>query len=319
MPAAGAKCVYLLCYLACNILGVEIDDYCIAYETKCFGGPSPMIHKKKLVAKDLCLSIDKFSILSDVNLSLDAGKVMGILGPNGAGKTSLLKMLSGQRDSHGQVSWHDQSLSDYTTVGLAQQIAVVNQLNDTVFALNLQQIVRMGLLPHKSLLSKHTSEDEQQIADAIARVVLTDKSLQSFHSMSCGEQQRGLIARALVQKAALIILDEPVNHLDVYYQHQVLGLLRSLAHKLNITVVMSLHDLNLAANYCDHLCLLDKGRIVAQGDASQVLTATRLQQVFALPCHIRREPITAAFRVDFYSPEEIETTPKLAPQQSQHA
>ena len=108
-----------------------------------------------------------------------------------------------------------------------------------------------------------------------------------------------------MQKAALIILDEPVNHLDIYYQHQVLKLLRSLAHKLNITVVMSLHDLNLAANYCDHLCLLDAGKMVAQGSPEQVLTSQRLQQVFKIPCQIRHEVNNAAFRVDFYPPDEV--------------
>ena len=211
-----------------------------------------------LIAKNVNLKIGQHHILSDVSINLGAGKVMGVIGPNGAGKTSLLKMLSGQLASHHCVSWNDKALTDYDPMSLAQQIAVVNQLNESVFALDLYQIVRMGLLPHKSLLSRQTADDDKSISDAISRVGLDDKVHQTFNSLSGGEQQRGLIARALVQKAALIVLDEPVNHLDIYYQHQVLKLLRSLAHKLNITVVISLHDLNLAANYCDHLCLLDK-------------------------------------------------------------
>nr|WP_252732327.1 ABC transporter ATP-binding protein [Paraglaciecola arctica] len=244
--------------------------------------------------------------MSDISLSLDSGKVMGVLGPNGAGKTSLLKILSGQLATQNEVSWKNKALSDYDSMSLAQQIAVVNQLNDSVFALDLYQIVRMGLLPHKSLLSRQTPNDKKSIHDAIATVGLENKIKQTFSALSGGEQQRGLIARALVQKAALIILDEPVNHLDVYYQHQVLKLLRSLAHKLNITVIMSLHDLNLAANYCDHLCLLDQGKIVAQGAPQQVLTADRLQQVFKLPCQVTKQAHNAAFRVDFYPPDEME-------------
>jgi iron complex transport system ATP-binding protein len=259
-----------------------------------------------LIANNVNLKIGQHQILSDVCLSLGAGKVMGVLGPNGAGKTSLLKMLSGQLASHHSVSWNNKALTDYDTMSLAQQIAVVNQLNESVFALDLYQIVRMGLLPHKSLLSRQTADDDKSISDAISRVGLEDKVQQTFSSLSGGEQQRGLIARALVQKAALVVLDEPVNHLDVYYQHQVLKLLRLLAHKLNITVVMSLHDLNLAANYCDHLCLLDKGKMVAQGSPKQVLTSQRLQQVFKIPCQIRHNKNNAAFRVDFYPPEEVE-------------
>jgi iron complex transport system ATP-binding protein len=259
-----------------------------------------------LIANNVNLKIGQQQILSDVCLTLGAGKVMGVLGPNGAGKTSLLKMLSGQLASHHSVSWNNKALTDYDPMSLAQQIAVVNQLNESVFALDLYQIVRMGLLPHKSLLSRQTAADDKSISDAISRVGLQDKVQQTFSSLSGGEQQRGLIARALVQKAALVVLDEPVNHLDVYYQHQVLKLLRSLAHKLNITVVMSLHDLNLAANYCDHLCLLDKGQMVAQGSPEQVLTSQRLQQVFKIPCQIRHDENNAAFRVDFYPPEEVE-------------
>ncbi|MBU3005747.1 ABC transporter ATP-binding protein [Paraglaciecola arctica] len=259
-----------------------------------------------LVAKNINLKIAQQQILSDISLSLDSGKVMGVLGPNGAGKTSLLKILSGQLATQNEVSWKNKALSDYDSMSLAQQIAVVNQLNDSVFALDLYQIVRMGLLPHKSLLSRQTPNDKKSIHDAIATVGLENKIKQTFSALSGGEQQRGLIARALVQKAALIILDEPVNHLDVYYQHQVLKLLRSLAHKLNITVIMSLHDLNLAANYCDHLCLLDQGKIVAQGAPQQVLTADRLQQVFKLPCQVTKQAHNAAFRVDFYPPDEME-------------
>jgi iron complex transport system ATP-binding protein len=260
-----------------------------------------------LVATNVNLKIGQHHILSDVSLNVGAGKVMGVLGPNGAGKTSLLKMLSGQLASQHSVSWNNKMLTDYDPMSLAQQIAVVNQLNESVFALDLYQIVRMGLLPHKSLLSRQTPDDDKSISDAISLVGLENKVQQSFNSLSGGEQQRGLIARALVQKAALIILDEPVNHLDIYYQHQVLKLLRSLAHKLNITVIMSLHDLNLAANYCDHLCLLNEGKMVAQGSPEQVLTSERLEQVFKIPCQIRHETNNAAFRVDFYPPDEVET------------
>jgi iron complex transport system ATP-binding protein len=265
-----------------------------------------MSSPNSLIATNVNLKIGQQQILSDVCLNLDAGKVMGVLGPNGAGKTSLLKMLSGQLASHHSVSWNNKALTDYDPMSLAQQIAVVNQLNESVFALDLYQIVRMGLLPHKSLLSRQTADDDRSISDAISRVGLDNKVKQTFSSLSGGEQQRGLIARALVQKAALVVLDEPVNHLDIYYQHQVLKLLRSLAHKLNITVVMSLHDLNLAANYCDHLCLLDEGKMVSQGSPEQVLTSQRLEQVFKIPCKIRHDGNNAAFRVDFYPPDEVE-------------
>lgn len=264
----------------------------------------------KLIAHGLNYRIGEKTILDEINMSLDAGQVLGVLGPNGAGKTSLLKILSGQIKGQGLVQWNQKSVGEYSAIDLAKQVAVVNQLNQDIFALNLKQIVRMGLLPHKPLFSKHTPEDEQIILDAIDRVGLADKTAQAFQSLSGGEQQRGLIARALVQQAALIVLDEPVNHLDVYYQHQVLILLNSLAHEFGITVVMSLHDLNLAAAYCDQLCLLDQGKLVAQGTPEQVLEETRLEQVFAIPCKVsgivncQDGQQKSSLRVDFYPPSQ---------------
>jgi iron complex transport system ATP-binding protein len=254
----------------------------------------------KLIAHNINYQITGKSILKEISLNLEAGKVLGVLGPNGAGKTSLLKILSGQIKAQGLVQWNQKAINDYSAIDLAKQVAVVNQLNQDIFALNLTQIVRMGLLPHKSLFAKHTAADEQLINDAIARVGLTNKHLQAFQSLSGGEQQRGLIARALVQQAALIVLDEPVNHLDVYYQHQVLGLLNALAHEFGITVVMSLHDLNLASEYCDQLCLLNQGQMVSQGSPQQVLQAKRLEQVFSIPCNVSTQ--NNSLRVDFYPP-----------------
>ncbi|MCF2949862.1 ABC transporter ATP-binding protein [Paraglaciecola aquimarina] len=266
-----------------------------------------------LVARDLNLIIANQPILQNINLSLESGKVLGVLGPNGAGKTSLLKLLSGQTDSAGKVSWNNKKLTEYQTIDLAKQVAVVNQLNQSVFALNLQQIVRMGLLPHKTLLSRQTKEDDQEIAKAIERVGLSEKTNQTFSSLSGGEQQRGLIARALVQKAKLIVLDEPVNHLDIYYQHQILDLLRALAHQFNMTVVMSLHDLNLAANYCDELCLLHKGKVSAQGSVETVLKANLLEQVFGMPCDVSYQASSdnsaSNIRIDFYPPNLTELKP----------
>ncbi|MBJ2135028.1 ABC transporter ATP-binding protein [Paraglaciecola chathamensis] len=265
-----------------------------------------MPESANLQAKQLSYEIAQKHILSDINLSLERGKVLGVLGPNGAGKTSLLKMLSGQTASKQQVEWCGKALEDFSPLERAKQIAVVNQLNESVFALSLQQIVRMGWLPHKTLLSRENEQDHAHLAASIAKVGLSDKTHQTFSSLSGGEQQRGLIARALVQKAALIVLDEPVNHLDIYYQHQVLKLLRTLAHQQQMTVVMSLHDINLAASYCDHLCLLNEGKMIAQGPVEKVLEAKTLEHVFNIPCRIRRDDLTQNLRVDFYPPDEQE-------------
>lgn len=247
---------------------------------------------RALSVRDLSLNIGDKAILNNISFDLPQTRILGVLGPNGAGKTSLLKMLCGQIQSRGQtqsrgeVRWKNRSIQDYSVQTLAQQIAVVNQINDTVFAVTLQQVARMGLLPHKTLLSGDTLEDKLLVEQALKAVGLEDKARQTFSSLSGGEQQRGLIAKALVQRAPLLILDEPINHLDVYYQHQILQLVDDLASHLDITVVMSLHDLNLAASYCHQLCLLNEGNMVAFGTPVEVLQAPRLSAVFKLPCSV---------------------------------
>lgn len=255
-----------------------------------------------LVVDDVHLCVGQSPILTGVCLHLAPGCVLGVLGPNGAGKTSLLRMISGQsrRDDvcSGQVLWRGQVLEQLTVADRARRVAVVNQLNDGVFALTLRQIVTMGLLPHQSLLSRQTADDEIRIDQALERVGLGDKAARTFSSLSGGEQQRGLIARALVQRAELVVLDEPVNHLDVFYQHDILALLSELAHEQGMTVVMSLHDLNLAAAYCDTLALMNLGRLEGVGQPVDVLHPHLLEAVFRLPCEVQSSG--DAVRVNFF-------------------
>ncbi|MCY0966732.1 ABC transporter ATP-binding protein [Parathalassolituus penaei] len=250
-----------------------------------------------LNAEGVSFSVDGRAILQAVSLQLPAGQVLGLLGPNGAGKTTLLRALTGQLPCEGRVAWMGRPLATMPLAERARQIAIVNQLNDPVLALSLRQVVQMGLLPHLSLLGRRSPDDLQRVEQALARVGLSDRADQRFVSLSGGEQQRALIARALVQQARLIVLDEPVNHLDVYYQHDVLTLLRTLAHETGLTVVMSLHDLNLASMYCDRLALLHEGHLRAFGSAREVLVPELLQRVFRLPCVVRA--YDGLMRVDF--------------------
>jgi len=242
-----------------------------------------------LCIHQVSLSIGDKAILKNINFGVERGEVLGVLGPNGAGKTSLLKVIAGQKRHQGVVNWCGHGVADYSIQALARQIAVVNQLDDVVFSVTLKQVVRMGLLPHKTLLSRETATDSQRVEDAIQAVGLEGKQHQEYSSLSGGEQQRGLIARALVQGSPLLILDEPVNHLDVYYQHQVLQLLHDLARQLGVTVVMSLHDMNLASQYCDKIALLNSGDLIAYGEPEPVLNADLLTRVFSIPCEVKTQ------------------------------
>jgi len=249
-----------------------------------------------LAVNDLSWSVNHKAILKKLSFNLNDGEIVGIIGPNGAGKTSLLRcILQYINNYQGEIRFKDQNIQSLNRRFIAQHVAVVNQINEPVFKLSVIDVVRMGLLPYKSLFANKSKEDKQTIAQALEKTGLTVLKNEEFTHLSGGEQQRALIARALVQKADLLILDEPTNHLDVFYQHQILQLIKSL----NLTVLMTIHDLNLANDYCSRLILLDHGKIIADGSNEQVLQTQQLSDVFGLPCQHITDPITGSKKVYF--------------------
>ena len=246
--------------------------------------------------------VEHKSILRDISLTIRKGEVIGIIGPNGAGKTSLLRCLTNQSNLlkrqgiSGEVFLKNKNILNYKTKELAQHFALVMQKTEPIFSLSVQDILSMGLLPHKSLFALENDHDRAQIKLALHKVGLSHELNSNFADLSGGEQQRVLIARALVQSSEILILDEPTNHLDVFYQHQILHLI----NQLNITVIMTVHDLNLASNYCDRLLLLNHGELICDGSPDEVLNATQLTEVFGLPCQQSLNNITGATQVSFY-------------------
>jgi iron complex transport system ATP-binding protein len=249
--------------------------------------------------------INNKTILNNISFDVSKGEVIGIIGPNGAGKTSLLRCITNQQQSakaaklSGSVHLKNKRISHYTAKELAQHFAHVTQKTEAIFSLTVIDIVRMGLLPHKSLFATDDDHDKHQIKLALEKVGLSHTEEMDYSQLSGGEQQRVLIARALVQKAQILILDEPTNHLDVYYQHQVLNLI----NQLNITVIMTVHDLNLASQYCQRLLLLEQGQLIADGKPEEVLNEIQLSKVFRLPCSVVQDSLTHKPRVFFSLPQ----------------
>lgn len=249
-----------------------------------------------LQAHDLIWSVDQIDIVQCVSLNIKAGETVAIVGPNGAGKTSLLKCLFGEYNKYqGDIYLNGKPLKSLHIKDIAKQIAVVSQHSDSVFNLTVIDIVSMGLIPHKGLFDLNTDEDRHCIEHALIKVDLQKKQHQQFNTLSGGEQQRVLIARAIVQSADILIMDEPTNHLDMYYQHQIL----QLAKKLNITLLITIHDLNLAAQYCDRIIILNEGRIVADDSPENVFNQKQLTDVFKLNCIVDKNPFTQCPRVTF--------------------
>ncbi len=262
--------------------------------------------KTQLQVSQLSWLVNNKSILQNISFAVSQGEVIGIIGPNGAGKTSLLRCITNQVKNtanstlSGTIHLKNKEMQYYSAKQLAQYFALVAQKAEPIFSLTVIDIVRMGLLPHQSLFSLDSDHEKEQVQRALAKVGLSDAGTNSFNQLSGGEQQRVLIARALVQKAQILILDEPTNHLDVYYQHQILQLVK----QLNITVIMTVHDLNLASQYCQRLLLLNQGQLICDGSPSEVLTEQQLQQVFKLPCLLESDPLTSKPRVYFSLPKQ---------------
>lgn len=249
-----------------------------------------------LQANDLCWQVKDKVILDHMSFRVAAGEFVGVIGPNGSGKSSLLRCIYGKNTiSSGHLELFSKPISHYDRRGLAQKIAVVLQEPPTRFELSVIDVIRMGLTPNKPLLSFDTPEDEQKIRVAATQVDLVDKLEQSFNSLSGGEKQRAMIARAILQSPELLLMDEPTNHLDVKHQIEVLELAKSLGK----TVLVSIHDLNLAAAYCDRLILLDEGKILAKGQVEEVLTQSTLQEVFKVAAVVDKHPFNHKLRITF--------------------
>lgn len=246
-----------------------------------------LLKDKVLAVSDLSWQVNDKLVLNNLSFSLKAGTMLGVIGPNGAGKSSLLRCLYRFiKASQGEISLFERPLSEYSPRELAKLIAVVQQESQGQLDMSTEQVVSLGLTPHKGLFDTLSLGDRQRVSQAIDRVGLRGKEHQAFEHLSGGEKQRASIARAIVQQPKLLILDEPTNHLDIRYQIQILELVKSLG----VSVIASIHDLNLASALCDELLLMHSGRLVAQGLPEEVLTTERIGEVFGVCCDIRPHP-----------------------------
>ncbi|MER7621170.1 ABC transporter ATP-binding protein [Streptomyces sp. NPDC126503] len=250
----------------------------------------------ELAVDSLTLTAGVHRLVEDVSLTAGPGEVIGLVGPNGSGKSSLLRAVYRVlRPATGRVLVDGTDAWTLPARRLARTVAAVVQEPGADFDLSVREVVAMGRTPHKRLLDGDTAEDAALIETALASVGATDLADRPFDRLSGGERQRVLIARALAQQPSLLVLDEPTNHLDVRHQLDVLGALRDLP----ATVLISLHDLNLAAYYCDRLYVLHHGRVTASGPPAEVLTPRLLQEVYGVASEITVHPRTGAPQVTF--------------------
>ncbi|WP_432543980.1 ABC transporter ATP-binding protein [Kineococcus sp. SYSU DK002] len=226
-------------------------------------------------------------VLDGVTLEPAPGQTVGLLGPNGSGKSSLLRVLHGAASpSSGSVLLDGRDLHRTPRREVARRVATVTQHAETDVDLTVRDIVRLGRTPHRRPFGGPGPRDESVVEEAIALVDLGARADDSWHTLSGGERQRAHIARALAQEPRELLLDEPTNHLDVRHQVELLALVAALP----VTSVVALHDLNLAAAYCDVVVVLRAGSVVAAGTPEEVLTPELVHDVYGVRAHVAPGP-----------------------------
>ncbi|MGB3707665.1 ABC transporter ATP-binding protein [Gordonia sp. (in: high G+C Gram-positive bacteria)] len=230
-------------------------------------------------------------ILSDVTCSARAGEFTGIIGPNGSGKSTLLSLLMRwQKPDTGRVLLGGRDVQTIRRREFARTVAEVEQHSATVLDLSVEQIVELGTIPHDAGWGRPLGEASQDVERALDALGLRPLRRRAWHTLSGGERQKVQVARALAQRPEVLVLDEPTNHLDVSAGVQLLSAVR----ELELTVVAAIHDLHLAAMFCDRLVVLDQGVVQAIGTPTEVLTPTLLAQVYGIDAEVIEHPRTGA-------------------------
>lgn len=259
----------------------------------------------KLCISNVSYSYGEKEILKNIQMEIEAGQMTGIIGPNGSGKSTLLKNLyRALKPGSGRITWNGQDIHAMSARQAALKIGVVGQENEVSFDFTVWEIVAMGRNPYKRWFELDSKEDRRAVNDALEQLHIADLAQRSYLKLSGGEKQRVLLARAIAQKTELLVLDEPTNHLDIGCQLEIFQLVK----KLGVTVLTAVHDLNLAALYCDMLYVLKEGRIFAQGTPEEVLTPDMLLQVFGVKADIRKHPATKKLAITFL-PEKRGSAP----------
>jgi iron complex transport system ATP-binding protein len=258
-----------------------------------------------LAIRSASVEIGPAKLLRDVSFVAPSSAITALIGPNGAGKSTLMRAVLGLVPlTAGAISFDGANLLAMTRRDRSRITAFVEQSGTTEARLSAREVVMLGRIPFQSVWQSAPSPaDDIAVDEAIAAVGMADLAARHYHTLSGGEQQRLQIARALAQQPRLLILDEPTNHLDVHAQLAVLSLLRRRA-QAGVTVLLALHDLNLAAAFCDTLVVLDQGRLIASGAPESVLTPALLRSVYQVDATLLRHPTTGRPLIAYDLPSE---------------
>lgn len=246
----------------------------------------------RLEAIDIECSLAGRTVLSGVSLTVQAGEVVAVVGPNGAGKTTLLRTLCRLlRPVRGRVLLDGRDLWTCSPSWTACRIAIMPQQQTHDWPFSVEEFLGLGRLPHRGWWRPLLPADRQLIDRILERLALADQRQRCIGELSGGEWQRTRLAQALAQEPELLLLDEPTTHLDLRFQVALLDLVRELAHKDGIGIIVTMHDLNQAGQWADRVVLLDGGRLVASGAPAEVLTPEHVQRVYNIAVNVQPHPV----------------------------
>ncbi len=245
----------------------------------------------QLRAEEVVFSYNHKPILDGVNIELRPGEMVGLVGPNGAGKSTLVNLLSRALiPQRGHIWLDDRTLEQLSPEQVARRVAVVPQVFDVPSGFTAHEIVMMGRTPHLGWLKSESARDEEIVREAMIATGTWHLANRLVNRLSGGERQRVIFARALAQEPQVLLLDEPTAHLDVAHQIEVMEIARRLKRERALTVLSVLHDLNLAAQYCDRIILLKDGRVFAAGAPASVITSDVLRAVYGIEMCVLPHP-----------------------------
>ncbi len=240
-------------------------------------------------------SYGRAAVLKGLDLDLAQGSFHAVLGPNGAGKSTLLDLLAGLRKpDRGTVSFLGRPLGEYSRSSLARSVSLVPQEYAIQFPFTVREVVLMGRHPHLSRFGPPSGEDMDLVEKALEAMDLGGMAAKPITALSGGEKQRVVLARSLAQNNRVMIMDEPTANLDIRHALAVLALVRDLVDQEGRTVVAVMHDLNLAAQFCDRAAILKKGRLHGSGPVRQTLTEANIGEVFQVEARVRADDFTGA-------------------------
>ncbi|MBQ9986107.1 MAG: ABC transporter ATP-binding protein [Oscillospiraceae bacterium] len=252
----------------------------------------------RLEVKNLCYSYDESNAIKDVSFSVARGEFVGIIGPNGGGKSTVLKnVYRALNPDRGEILLDNENVHKMPYKKSARKMAVVGQENDLPFDFTVEEIVAMGRSPQKRLFDIDTAQDRHMVHHALEHLGLENSHKRSYQSLSGGEKQRVILARAVCSECDFFVLDEPTNHLDISYQLEIFDFIK----RLNITVLAAIHDLNMAALYCDRLYVMKGGEIVLSGTPEEVLTPENIFDIYGVYSKVTKNPENGKLSISYFS------------------